>query len=500
MQPAHGRFMHFCEKLEDVQAEKLSRYLNTNSNTTYGATFDFAGIKGHSAYASNVPIIEEFEQFRPYIDKIAAGEKNVLTKEEILFFETTSGSSGKAKWIPYTSKLKGEFQEGLGVWMHELYKKNPAIFSGHQYWSISPAVKDREVTSGGLRIGIQNDLEYLGRLEAWMMGKVMAIPPSISQISEADEFFFHLSVALLANENLSFISIWSPTYMLKIHSFIREHLSEILSQLQCGNSRKIMIKRGFEEGKWSVVFPNLQLVSCWTDAQAALWQNDLKALLGNVNIEGKGLLSTEGIVTVPMASGMKALSYHSHFYEFRHQPGGEVFLAHQLERGKTYEVILTTGGGLYRYASSDLVTVSGYLGKVPCFVFEGRKNQTSDLVGEKLTSKHVMEMIQILKDKTGVKVMGLVPVRSENGLAYKLLVVVETECIPSLQQMAEAILSANPYYAQAIKLGQLQNLQLFHLGEGGDLRLFQYYCQKMGLKEGDAKLPLIFPVNFLDDY
>jgi len=35
---------------------------------------------------------------------------------------------------------------------------------------------------------------------------------------------------------------------------------------------------------------------------------------------------------------------------------------HELERGRLYSVILTTGGGLYRYALGDVVTVVGRVG------------------------------------------------------------------------------------------------------------------------------------------
>ena len=49
-------------------------------------------------------------EIEPWIERIGRGEPNVLTTEPVLMMEKTSGSSGAAKYIPYTRSLRREFQ------------------------------------------------------------------------------------------------------------------------------------------------------------------------------------------------------------------------------------------------------------------------------------------------------------------------------------------------------------------------------------------------------
>ena len=69
-------------------------------------------------------------------------------------------------------------------------------------------------------------------------------------------------------------------------------------------------------------------------------------------------------------------------------------LAEELKDGKSYEVIVTTGGGLWRYRLGDLVQVAGFVGKTPSLNFFGRAGNISDRYGEKLSEGFVAETIQ----------------------------------------------------------------------------------------------------------
>ena len=116
--------------------------------------------------------------------------------------------------------------------------------------------------------------------------------------------------------------------------------------------------------------------------------------LGDVAIQGKGLLSTEGVVSIPIAKGKDPmLAVCSHFFEFRDEKGN-VYPAYDLRKGETYEVILTNGGGLYRYITGDMVQITGFMGGAPQMKFIGRAGRLSDLVGEKLTEYHVNQALE----------------------------------------------------------------------------------------------------------
>ena len=115
----------------------------------------------------------------------------------------------------------------------------------------------------------------------------------------------------------------------------------------------------------------------------------------NVEIQGKGLVATEAFVSLPFHEGKDpVLAVTSHFLNFRIRPAKNFSLAHELIAGNTYRVIVTTGGGLYRYPLGDLVRITGFIQDAPCLRFIGREANVSDLFGEKLQGTFVEDVIR----------------------------------------------------------------------------------------------------------
>lgn len=73
----------------------------------------------------------------------------------------------------------------------------------------------------------------------------------------------------------------------------------------------------------------------------------------HVYLQGKGLLATEGSISLPISnhgSLGSPLAFTSHFLEFGDLNDiKKTSLAHELEKGKSYTPIITTESGLYRY-------------------------------------------------------------------------------------------------------------------------------------------------------
>jgi hypothetical protein len=139
-------------------------------------------------------------------------------------------------------------------------------------------------------------------------------------------------------------------------------------------------------------WPRLDLISCWTDSTAARPLERMRRRFPNVAVQGKGLLATEGVVSIPlMDAPAPVAAVTSHFLEFLDGP--RAYLVHELEVGRHYEVVLTTGGGLYRYRLKDLVRVEGYLHKTPLLRFAGRTDGVIDLAGEKLSPSFVEQAL-----------------------------------------------------------------------------------------------------------
>ena len=88
----------------------------------------------------------------PYIQAMAEGERRVLTEEDVLLFELTSGSSGSKKLIPYTRALKREFQRGIKPWLYDIYSRAEGVDQGKSFWSITPVTAWKSFTAAGIPV------------------------------------------------------------------------------------------------------------------------------------------------------------------------------------------------------------------------------------------------------------------------------------------------------------------------------------------------------------
>ncbi len=494
-----GSFTYFethREELRAVQQRKLRHYLQANADTVYGREYGFARIRDYADYAIRVPIIEDWVQIRPYIERIAAREPKILTAEAVLAFEETSGSTSASKLIPFTDTLRKEFQDAVGVWMNVAYQKMPEAFAGPAFWSLSPALKAPRVSAGGLPIGLPSDLAYFDESQMEILGQILVYPPDLAGMMEADAYYFTLWVYLLQQEALSFVSVWSPAYLIQLQRFFEVHRERILAAVRPHISESRWA-RLTGPCTWKEIWPQLHTLSCWTHAQARSWLPELQQILGDLIVQPKGLLSTEGITSIPYAPDHDpVLAYTSHFYEFRHIGTERLYLAHELKTAQEYEVILTTGGGLYRYASGDVVQVRGHVATLPCLRFQGRKGLVSDLVGEKISEHQVIAALSHLRTRLPLVHAWLYPEKRKAALRYHLLVEGE---IPddALARLTEH-LCQNPYVRQALDTRQLHSFVVDRVAQGFHEEVYRLMKQQRQIKDGDAKVPVLLRPGVLE--
>lgn len=221
------------------------------------------------------------------------------------------------------------------------------------------------------------------------------------------------------------------------------------------------------------LWPKLRLVSCWGSASSAPFADELAALLPTAQLQPKGLMSTECVVTVPDDQDRPVLNTAG-FFEFLGE--GEILLGTELQLGGTYEVVATTASGLYRYRTGDFVRCDGFAREDrPILEFVGRSSLTSDLVGEKLTEPFIS---RCLASVPGFRM--IVPASESDGY----LLCVEQGAAVDVEQI-ESRLCANPQYAYARRLGQLEPLRLTPVD-----RLFDRYVEiqmRAGVRLGDIK-------------
>jgi hypothetical protein len=425
-------FNKFSQNLSNcsvVQEELLLRNIRKNSLTEYGLKHGFPNIKGYTGFRENVPIVN-FEDLQPFINSISEGSKNILTKDEVLRFEETSGSTGGNKLIPLTSGLTEDFHRGIGAWMHSLKTSCPNVFDHRFYLAISPKLMNIHSYSSQVPVGSGDDLSYFNQDAAAALAPSLILPDTSG--SANSEQFYKTTLTAMLEEKVSLISCWSPTYLLQMDSILRKFHKEF------------GVKSDFT---WSELWPELAVVSCWTDASSAMFINELQEKLGSTDIQGKGLMSTESICSIPWFESVDpVLSYTSHFYEFEDE-NGRIYTASELIEGKEYAIIVTTSGGLYRYRSGDEVEVTGYCGSTPSFRFKGR-GRVSDIAGEKLSESQVNEAFSQMKLPPSFLVAG----------KSRYLLVSSSELADAHCTELDNLLKANCYYEQARTLGQLKSI------------------------------------------
>jgi hypothetical protein len=420
---------------------------------------------------------------------------------------------------------------------------------GQAYWSVTPVTRRGERTSGGIPIGFEEDSAYLGSWQRHLLQAVLAVPSLVRLIDTMETFRYVTLLFLLRSRSLALISIWNPTFLILLVDRLWDWWPQLATDIANGtlspptplvsdlqrhlttlirpdHRRAVEIRTIFQANSdpaiiHTLLWPRLRLISCWTEAQAALYAPELARLFPQANIQGKGLIATEGFVSLPLVGQEgSALAIRSHFFEFLPQApiihdsrftiqsqrppvGNSQFplLAHELQPNGHYAVVLTTGGGLYRYQLQDRVQVVGYMRSCPLLRFLGKEAYLSDWFGEKLNERHVRQVLDELFTRYAIrptfamlacdaqpKDRGTTHLDSSH-FAYTLYIEVEGVPEATLKQLGdelEAALQEAYHYRYCRDLGQLGALRVFRI-DNGALEAYLSACQAHGQRAGDIK-------------
>ncbi|HAM68452.1 MAG TPA: hypothetical protein DCP68_02395 [Ruminococcus sp.] len=458
--------------IRQVQRSYLHQLLRRNADTVYGSAHHFAEIHSLRDFMSAVPLTE-YEDYVPYIERIAAGERGVLTAEPVILLEPTSGSSGGRKLIPYTQSLKSEFQRGIRPWLCDLYTQMPEIMRGKSYWSITPVTAGKQFTAGGIPIGFEEDAAYFGRAEQHIMRHIFAVDSSVKFAGSTEQFYHDTAVQLLQCRCLTLISVWNPTFLTLLCGYIRQNARQLAQALpQCRAQLHAAAENRFDR-----VFTGLRLISSWADGSAADDIPALRRLFPQICIQPKGLLSTECFASLPLLGEAGArLCVDAHFFEFRSLADGRIYPAERLHCGE-YELIVTTGGGFYRYQTGDIVEVLEVSPVHPPRIrFLRRKGIAVDLCGEKLTEAFVRSICKKLGIAEHFCLL------APEGKGYTLY----TDASDISAERLDAALCEGYHYAYCRRLGQLRQAAVMRVS-GDPARVYLERLTAEGMRLGDIK-------------
>ena len=500
--PAWRRFRRALHEPEKTQREILRGLLVENAASAYGRAHGFGEIRDYAEFRGRVPIAD-YDDLAPWIARLIRGEQSVLTCEPATRLVPTSGSTGGRKLIPFTAAFQRELNAAIGPWIVDLCRTHPGVALGPAYWSISPAFVAAEEKSA-VPIGFDDDSAYLGGLLRRLAEATFAVPSALRLVREVETWRYLTLLGLLRAGELRLVSVWHPSFFTLLLAALRGSWDEWVADVTTGGcacaqalapeirramaapprpQRAAELRRAGPENL-RAIWPHLRVVSCWGDAQAALPRADLQRWLPGVAVQGKGLLETEAFVSIPFR-GRHPVAVASHFFEFE-DPRGAVWRAHELRTGESYAVIVTTGGGLWRYRLGDLVEVTGFVAATPSLRFLGRGARVSDLCGEKLAETFVTGAIQraCAACGCGPQLAMLAPEADADG-GWRYTLFLEGETPPELPARLDAELRANPHYALCRDLAQLGPPRCFRVAR----EAYRIFCAAAaeGSRLGDIK-------------
>ena len=436
-----ARFDAVTQSVAASQLRKLKSILERNAGTEYGKEYGFSAIESLSDYARAVPVIK-FEAIAERVDRMAAGEANVLTAEAPIMFARTSGTTGKPKLIPVTPTCRGrDHADQMRTWLFHAQKAHPGLFSGKVLSLVSPAEEGR--TSAGIPFGSTSGDIY--RNIPALVRATYVVPYPVFEIEDHEAEFYAILRLGIASD-VSFLCTANPSSITKLCEFADEHADDLIRDIRDGTlkqdlamsneqralvegackadaelARKLEEMRSRRDGRLlpGDYWPDLELIGCWkggtvgahVDGFGAWFDPDGSA---PKSVRDWGYLSSEARGSIPLtdegAGGV--LTVGTNVYEFvdvdqldeaPDNPEAWTFLgAHEVDSPRDYYVFVTTTGGLYRYDINDIVRVEGFYNEAPIITFQRKGRGMTSLTGEKVSDTQVIEAVTSAASEAGV--------------------------------------------------------------------------------------------------
>lgn len=492
--------------VEETQNKILIETLLNNRTTTYGKRFNFSECIDIASFQANVPLCS-FDDLADCVSSMCKGYDSVLTGDPVIRFHLTSGTTSGSKAIPYTRTLQKQFNRAISPWIYDLYSSHQ-IHSTSAFWVVTPKA-DIEKTAE-LPVQYDQDASYFSIPERLLFKYLILSPGELKDVRNTEAYYYVTLLLLLREQDLGWLSIWNPTYALQLMDSLSDSFSSLIADIARGgcsapgvpehvlNSLDSRLKASPARAEFlqqilhstgnlpeliSLVWPKLRLISCWTDGWAGSYIAQLKKIFPGCSVQPKGLLATEGIVTMPRTRDgvlQFPLTVSSHFYEFIDHETGETHLATEVVTDREYEVVITTGGGLYRYCTADMVKVTGWYNKAPCLRFIGRRGGISDICGEKLEERFVSEIAVETISRCNVNAtMNFLAPEILNSSARYILYLCSDDDKSKLTNLASEVdkgLCRNIHYKNARELGQLEPVAVYAVSKKGEATYYNERC------------------------
>ncbi|MFT5761422.1 MAG: phenylacetate-coenzyme A ligase PaaK-like adenylate-forming protein [Polaribacter sp.] len=438
-------------------------------NTAFGKDHDFKSIKNYNDFKARVKV-QDYEGLRPYVDRIVAGEKNVLWKGKPLYFAKTSGTTSGAKYIPITKEsMPTHIKAARNALLFYIAEKKDASFVNGKmiFLQGSPILEDKNGIQLGRLSGIVAHYvpQYLlkNRLPSWETNCIEDWDTKVNAIVEET-----------IDENMSVISgipSWVQMYFEKLIEKTGKPISEI--------------------------FPNFNFF-IYGGVNFEPYKNKFESLIGKkidyveLYPASEGFIAYQDSQTEP---GMLLQLNSGIFYEFIpaaefHEENSTRISLKDVKIGVNYVIILNTNAGLWGYNIGDTIEFTStkpYRIKVT-----GRIKHFISAFGEHVIGKEVEKALNdsIKGTKITISEFTVAPqVNPESGLPFHEWFI-EFENEPEdledfIAKVDASMQEQNIYYQDLIAGKVLRSLVIQKVKKGG----FHEYMKSIGKFGGQNKIP-----------
>ncbi|AJH16752.1 GH3 auxin-responsive promoter family protein [Myroides profundi] len=453
----------------NTQKKVFQQLLEDAKHTAFGKDHNFAYIKSYEDFVQQVPI-RDYEGLRPYVDRVVAGESDVLWKGKPLYFAKTSGTTSGAKYIPLTKESMPYHIEAarnaILAYVHETGKAD--FVDGKMIFLQGSPILDEK---NGIK---------LGRLSGIVAHYVPA----------------YLQKNRLPSLETNCIEDWET----KVDAIVEETVDQNMSVISGIPSwvqmyfEKLKEKKGKPVGD---IFPNFNLF-IYGGVNYEPYRGKFEQMIGRKVPSIELFPASEGFFAyqdTQTEKGMLLLLNAGIFYEFIKveeffNENARRYTIGEVELGVNYVLIISTNAGLWGYNIGDTVQFVNL--KPYRVVVSGRIKHFISAFGEHVIGKEVESAIQEAMEGTSVTVneFTVAPqISPEEGLPYHEWLIEFGNEPEDLEAFAlkidNALRKQNMYYDDLIVGKVLKTLVISKVKQEG----FNNYMKSIGKLGGQNKLP-----------
>jgi len=372
----------FMRYPHEVQQEWLNRLIESAKGTEWGKKYDYSSIRSETEFKKRVPI-SEYDDMKPYIDRLRKGEQNVLWNTDVRWFAKSSGTtSDKSKFIPVSQESLEECHFKAGKDVLTLYCNNypdTHLFDGKTLM-LGGSYKEEE----GNIYARNGDLSAILMENLPLWAEFFRAPEiSIALMSEWEEKMDKIADAVI-NENITCLS-GVPSWMIVL---LRHTL-----------------KRG-EKKSLAEIWPGLE-VFIHGGVNFTPYREQYKELFKPLNINFWEVYNaSEGFFGIQDSIGredMLLMLDYGIYYEFiplnSVGKNDKTLALSEVKLGENYALVISTNGGLWRYMLGDTIQFTSM--NPYRFIITGRVKQFINAFGEELIMDNAEKGLQAACERTG---------------------------------------------------------------------------------------------------